>query len=122
MRIAPRANLTLSLIRQQSLGEDRFLGEGMAAVQASGGDGVERPRDRVDQVHPGPQVRGAELLGYIFDQPGVLYPMPVGPAPTRWPGCRHEESEKMPPPEPVSPNPPARPADVSMGGVLNIFA
>jgi hypothetical protein len=125
MRIPHRSNLTISLLRQQSYGE---LGVPDPAPQPacvptptpvlrSG-----RQQDRVDFVHPGPRVHGAQVLGYIFDQPGVLYPRPVGTARCSAQPVDRGENDKVPPPPPAVPNPAPQPADGSTGGVLNLYA
>ena len=88
-----------------------------------------RGDDRVDLVNPGPQVRGAELLGYIFDQAGVLYPMPVGPSaggpsPLALCDTEGERGDNVPiePPPVPAPNRLPEPADSGGGNLINVYA
>ena len=128
MRAASRANLTITLLRRQSLGEDRLLGLGPQPIDPMPTPPA-RDRDRVDLVHAGPQVRGAELLGYIFDQPGVLYPMPVGstvtgPAAdeTTCADDRRGDNTPIDPPPAPPPNRLPEPDDRGGGNLISIYA
>lgn len=123
MHVGSRSNLALTMIRQHALGA--FAVHGVAPTPADG-HRVDLDRlhevDRIDLVQPGPQVYGAQVLGYIFDQPGVLYPMPVGGVDRPGYEPPPESNEKVAPLPAEPPNPAPQPADVPMGGVLNLYA
>jgi len=128
MRVAPRANLTITLLRHQSLGEERLLGLGPQSAAAPPA-GPSREPDRVDLVHPGKPPREESWSGYLFDQAGDLYPSPLGP--TYAGPSPHDPAEADAsrgdnvPAEAPRPEPPNRlpePADSGGGNLIDVYA
>ncbi|XAL99005.1 hypothetical protein OT109_15645 [Phycisphaeraceae bacterium D3-23] len=122
MRVAPRANLTISLLRHQAFGTDRLLGVGPQSLLALPLALQVARTSRVDVVELSPQSMKPELLN--TPHTACACPPSPAPSPSPLPGRAAEDvqSKKEDVPPPPRPNPAYEPADGGGIGLLDLLA
>ncbi|MFI4862177.1 MAG: hypothetical protein ACIAXF_16040 [Phycisphaerales bacterium JB063] len=122
MRVAPRANLTITLLRHQSFGTDRLIGVGPQSPAALPlAVPVERSV-RTDIVELSPQCAKPELSNTqhaACSCPAVPVAQP-SPLPNRAAEETHSKKDDVPPPP--RPNPEYEPTDSGGIGLLDLLA
>ncbi|MEM9414039.1 MAG: hypothetical protein AAGA29_01005 [Planctomycetota bacterium] len=122
MRVAPRANLTITLLRHQSFGADRLLGVGPQSLLTLPLAVPVSQAARVDIVELSPRPAQAELLDTPQSACACLPGPVVSPSPLPEYAAEETRSENEDVPPPSRPNPGYEPADENGMGLLDLLA